>query len=134
MNGQLGGDLSASLVACWPSMPDERALRRRAAPRWRARPSPATTRRAMPVDGRPLNQPIQSVQPSYAVPDDALCREENSVTVDFQRKFRTSKMKSNVPATILIQRSSSNSQLKSSNVIPKMGSSGYRCSRLSKIC
>ena len=71
MNGQLGGDLSASLVACWLSMPDERALHRRAASRWCARPSSATTRRAAPVDGRPLNQPIQSVQSRWELSDSA---------------------------------------------------------------
>ena len=36
-------------------------------------------------------------------PDSEFCREENFVTVDFQQKFCTSKLKSNVPATILFQ-------------------------------
>ena len=58
--GRLSGDLSASLVACWPSMPDERAQRRRAASRWCARPLPATTRRAAPANGRPLNARFSS--------------------------------------------------------------------------
>ena len=71
MNGQLGGELSAMLVACWPSIPDERALRRRAASRWCARPSPITTRWAAPVEGRPLNQLIQSVQSREEQPDSA---------------------------------------------------------------
>ena len=43
-----------------------------------------------------------SVKPE-AEPDSEFCREENFVTVDFQQKFRTSKLKPNVPATTLVQ-------------------------------
>ena len=56
VKGRLGGDLSASLGSCWPSMPNEQDLRRRTAARCGTRPPspPHGGQRLLPVghDGR----------------------------------------------------------------------------------
>ena len=62
-----------------------------------------STRRLSPDASRPLCRSIQFVRERDDQPDSEFCHEENFVTVDFQQKFRTSKLKSNVPATILFQ-------------------------------
>ena len=77
--------------ASWPARSGQR---RRAA-------NATSTRRLCPGDGRPLCRSIQFVSEHDDQPDSEFCREENFVTVDFQQKFRTSKLNSNVPATIL---------------------------------
>ena len=74
-----------------------------------------------------------SVKPE-AKPNNEFCRDENFMTMDFQRKFRTSKLKSNVPATTLVKGSCANSQPKLSNIITKIGLSGCQSIGLRKIC
>ena len=64
---------------------------------------------------------IQFIQWTNAEPNDVICNEENSKTVDFQQKFPTPKLKPKVPAPILIKESCANSQPKPSYIIPKVG-------------
>ena len=88
---------------------------------WRRAANVTSMGRLCPGDGQPLCQSIQFVSEHDDQPDSEFCREENFVTVDFQQKFRTSKLKPNVLATTLVKGSCSNSQPKLSNIITKIG-------------
>ena len=82
-DSRFGGDLNARLVACWPVMPDERAQRRHTTARWSAWPRRSPHGEPRQLAGRPLNQPIQSVQSCEEQPDSVICSEEFSKSVDF---------------------------------------------------
>ena len=70
---------------------------------WRRAANVTSMGRLCPGDDQPLCQSIQFVSERDDQPDSEFCREENFMTVDFQQKFRTSKLKPNVPATTLVQ-------------------------------
>ena len=114
-NGALGGSGRCWCVNACAGLPLPRwaGRRRRAASRWLYAACKACRWSA-------TESPDQSIQRIKAEPDYAFCRDENSVTVEFQRKFCTSKLKPNVPATTLVKGSCSNSQPKLSNITPNV--------------